>query len=35
MPSPLPVLSGREVVRALETFGWQVVRAKLKSYHYD
>lgn len=26
MPSPLPVLSGREVVRALETFGWQVVR---------
>ncbi len=26
MPSSLPVLSGREVVRALETFGWQVVR---------
>lgn len=26
MPSPLPVLSGREVVRALESFGGEVVR---------
>jgi len=26
MPSSLPVLSGREVVQALENFGWQVVR---------
>jgi predicted RNA binding protein YcfA (HicA-like mRNA interferase family) len=24
--STLPVLSGREVVRVFETFGWQVVR---------
>jgi predicted RNA binding protein YcfA (HicA-like mRNA interferase family) len=26
MPSALPVLSGREVVRVFETFDWQVVR---------
>jgi len=26
MSSTLPVLSGREVVRLFETFGWQVVR---------
>jgi predicted RNA binding protein YcfA (HicA-like mRNA interferase family) len=26
MPSALPVLSGREVVRVFETFGWQVAR---------
>ncbi|KJH71930.1 type II toxin-antitoxin system HicA family toxin [Aliterella atlantica] len=26
MPSSLPVLSGREIVQALENFGWQVVR---------
>jgi predicted RNA binding protein YcfA (HicA-like mRNA interferase family) len=26
MSSALPVLSGREVVRVFETFGWQVVR---------
>lgn len=26
MSSTLPVLSGREVVRVFETFGWQVVR---------
>ncbi|EPF21312.1 type II toxin-antitoxin system HicA family toxin [Microcystis aeruginosa] len=26
MSSALPVLSGREVVRAFETFGWQVAR---------
>jgi predicted RNA binding protein YcfA (HicA-like mRNA interferase family) len=26
MPSALPVLSGCEVVRVFETFGWQVAR---------
>lgn len=26
MSSVVPVLSGREVVRVFETFGWQVVR---------
>ena len=26
MSSALPVLSGREVVRVFETFGWQVAR---------
>lgn len=26
MSSTLPILSGREVVRVFETFGWQVVR---------
>ncbi|AVQ70697.1 hypothetical protein B5D77_04535 [Microcystis sp. MC19] len=26
MSSALPVLSGREVVRIFETFGWQVAR---------
>jgi predicted RNA binding protein YcfA (HicA-like mRNA interferase family) len=26
MPSALPILSGREVVRVFETFGWQVAR---------
>ena len=26
MSSALPVLSGREVVRVFESFGWQVVR---------
>jgi predicted RNA binding protein YcfA (HicA-like mRNA interferase family) len=28
MPSLLPVLSGREVVRAFEKLGWQVARQK-------
>ena len=28
MPSPLPVLSGREVVRVFESFGWQVARQR-------
>ena len=26
MPPPLPVLSGREVVRVFESLGWQVAR---------
>ena len=25
---PIPLMSGREVVRALEKFGWQVVRQR-------
>ncbi len=28
MASSLPVLSGREVVRAFQQFGWQVARQK-------
>ncbi|MFP4032676.1 MAG: type II toxin-antitoxin system HicA family toxin [Desulfococcaceae bacterium] len=28
MPPPLPVLSGGEVVRIFESFGWEVVRRK-------
>jgi predicted RNA binding protein YcfA (HicA-like mRNA interferase family) len=28
MPSPLPVLSGREVVRVFESFGWRVARQR-------
>ncbi|TRU56606.1 MAG: type II toxin-antitoxin system HicA family toxin [Microcystis aeruginosa Ma_QC_C_20070823_S13D] len=30
MSSALPVLSGREVVRIFETFGWQVARQMVK-----
>jgi predicted RNA binding protein YcfA (HicA-like mRNA interferase family) len=28
MPSPLPILSGREVVRAFEALGWMVSRQR-------
>ena len=28
MPSPLPVLSGQEVVRVFESFGWRVARQR-------
>ncbi len=28
MPPPLPVLSGREVVRIFESLGWEVVRRR-------
>ena len=30
----LPTLSGREVVRVFERFGWQVARQEQQSYHH-